>query len=101
MSRRAAVALSWDGRVLGEAPENFRELAVRGLVEEVVITFQPRIVGGGFPPITGLGEDFLPRGISLELLRLERKGDHCRARYRVRPMGDMGENGRYGRYASP
>ena len=40
--------------------------------------------GSAAPAITGLGEDFLPQGIVLDLLKLERVGDECVAKYRVR-----------------
>jgi hypothetical protein len=42
-------------------------------------------VGGKTAPtITGLAEEFLPRGIELELLKVERRGDECLARYGIR-----------------
>jgi len=84
-----AFTVSWDGRLvergLPEEPELFRELAGGGLLDELCITFRPCIVGGkSSPAITGLKEEFLPQGIALELLKLERAGNECVARYRVR-----------------
>jgi riboflavin biosynthesis pyrimidine reductase len=65
-------------------PQLFRELAVAGLLNELRLTWQPRILGGkSAPAITGLEQEFLPRGIALDLLKLERQGDECLASYRV------------------
>ncbi len=96
----AAFTVSWDGRLLesrppkGKAdsqrmtfegsPAQFRKLLSGGLVNEISIVWSPRIVGGGSTPaITGLGAAFLPHGIALDLLKLERRGEKCIARYRV------------------
>jgi len=88
----AKFAVSWDGRIVEQSQrqevERFRELAAGGLLDELWITFRPRIIGGkSAPPITGLTENFLPRATVLDLLKLERRGNECTARYRVRPMG--------------
>ena len=90
--------MSWDGRLLEpllpEERELFRELAVGGQLGELCITFRPCILGGkSAPAITGLTEEFLPRGIVLDLLKLERAGDECVARYRVRAKGPKGRKG--------
>ena len=66
----------------------FRALAAEDLLDEVTITWRPRIVGGlSTPTMTGLGRDFLPRGIELFLLKLEKAGDECLATYRVQGHG--------------
>jgi riboflavin biosynthesis pyrimidine reductase len=73
--RRVAVALN---------AKHFRELATDGLLDELRIAWRPSVVGEmSLPPITGLDEQFLPRGIVLDLLRLERRDDEFLARYRV------------------
>jgi len=65
-------------------PKLLRELAAGGLLDELCLAWRPMILGGKFAPaITGLEEGFLPRGIVLDLLKLERKDDGCRVRYRV------------------
>jgi riboflavin biosynthesis pyrimidine reductase len=67
-------------------PQLFREMAAAGLLDELHLTWQPRILGGkSAPAITGLEEEFLPRGIALDLLKLKRQGDNCQATYRVHP----------------
>jgi len=83
--------LSWDGRSIApggtrrEEAARFRELAAAGLLDEVCITWRPCILGGkSAPPITGASEEFFPRGIELRLVKIERIGDQCRARYRLR-----------------
>ena len=87
----ANFTVSWDGRRIEEKgakaadAAHIRELAASGLLDEVRITWRPCILGGkSAPAITGLGEDFLPQGIVLDLLKLERVGDECVAKYRVR-----------------
>jgi len=58
---------------------------LKPLPDELCITFRPCILGGKFlPSITGIEEDFLPRGIVLDLLKVERTADGIRTRYRVR-----------------
>ncbi len=67
-------------------PGLFREFAAEGLLDELRVAWQPRIVGGAAkPPITGFEGRFLPCGISFQLLKLERSGEECTARYRVQP----------------
>ncbi len=61
----------------------FRELMAGGLLDELSIAWRPRIGGGG-QPISGMDGAFLPRGIVLDLVTLDRHGDECVARYRVR-----------------
>jgi riboflavin biosynthesis pyrimidine reductase len=86
----ATFTLSWDGRILEKGqPEmgvdEFRELLAAGGIDELRIAWQPRLTGGkAHPPVTGFDPAFLPRGIALELLKLQRKGDGCVAQYRVR-----------------
>jgi len=81
-------ALSWDGRLMEPRPADelarFRALALDGKVEELSITFHPTILGGpSAPPITGFGDNFLPRGIVLEFVRMKRLGEQCVATYRI------------------
>ena len=81
-AKRAAVArfvLSWDGRVMEGA------VLPDVLPDEVWVTWKPRIVGGrSAPAMTGLAGEFLPKGIVLDLVKLERGNEECTARYRVR-----------------
>jgi riboflavin biosynthesis pyrimidine reductase len=75
--------MSWDGRLIGAAPEISR--GASGALDELCVTFRPCILGGkSAPPLTGLNEDFLPEGIVLDLLRVERTDGGILARYRVR-----------------
>jgi len=87
----AAFTLSWDGRILSDSPsaspgpDLFRKLAAAGLIGELRITWRPRIAGGkSHLPITGFNPRFLPRGIALDLLKLQRKPAGYLATYRVR-----------------
>jgi len=73
--RRVAVAVR---------PRLFRALTVAGLVDELSIAWRPVIAGDSLPPITGRDREFLPRGIVLDLLKVERKEMEYVARYRVR-----------------
>jgi riboflavin biosynthesis pyrimidine reductase len=73
--RRVAVAVR---------PRLFRALAAAGLVDELSIAWRPVIAGDSLPPITGRDREFLPRGIVLDLLKIERKEMEYVARYRVR-----------------
>ena len=89
--RRAAAsfAVSWDGRLLERRTpaelEHFRQLASEGLLDELCLTFHPSILGGkSAPAITGPDESFLPRGVALDLLKLEPTPDGFLVRYRVR-----------------
>jgi riboflavin biosynthesis pyrimidine reductase len=63
------------------SPALFRRLCAEGLLDEISVTWCPSIGGG--PPITGLPGRYLPHGIALDLVRLERRGAECVARYRV------------------
>jgi riboflavin biosynthesis pyrimidine reductase len=63
------------------SPALFRKLLAGGLLDELSIAWRPCIAGG--PPVTGPEASFLPRGIALDLVKLERRGDECVARYRV------------------
>ena len=90
----AAFTLSWDARILdrGQAeksvelsPKNFRELLTGGELDEVHIAWRPCIAGGNrLEPITGLDPEFLPQGVALDLIKIERRKDEFLARYRVR-----------------
>ena len=107
----AVFTLSWDGRVLGNtlheksveafqqrlaarrvrrisvapAPELFRKLAAAGLIDELRVTWRPCLTGGKtHPPITGFDPAFLPRGIVLDRVKLQRKAGGYLATYRVR-----------------
>jgi riboflavin biosynthesis pyrimidine reductase len=66
-------------------PEIFRRLLNEGLLDELCLGWRPRIVGGKVPSITGRDRDFLPRGVVLDLLKLERGDDECVGHYRVCP----------------
>ena len=67
--------------------EQFRALAVEGLVDELRIEWRPRIVGGkSAPAIPGPSFEFLPKSIRLDLQKMERRGSECVARYRVRTI---------------
>ncbi len=62
-------------------PRLHAELAAAGLVDELFVTREPLLAGGGGPGLlTGLPEG----GIALELAWLLREGDELFARYRVR-----------------
>jgi riboflavin biosynthesis pyrimidine reductase len=86
----AAFTLSWDGRILEKGqPEmgvdEFRELLAAGGIDELCITWRPRLAGGKtLAPITGFDPAFLPCGIVFDLLKLRHKADRCLATYRVR-----------------
>jgi hypothetical protein len=86
----ARFTLSWDGRVLdcaadAPAPAEFRQLVADGLVDELTITWQARIIGGKkLEPVTGLDPAFLPAGVELDLLSLAHRSSGILARYRVR-----------------
>jgi len=85
-----AFTLSWDGRILGQAlPKkeitSFRRRLSAGLIEELHLTWRPCLTGAqAHPPITGFDPKFLPHGIVLDLLKLQRKPDGYLAAYRVR-----------------
>jgi riboflavin biosynthesis pyrimidine reductase len=74
--RRVAVELS---------QVRFRELANGGLLDELRIGWRACIAGGkALLPMTGLDEEFLPRGIALDLVKLARGESEYVASYRVR-----------------
>jgi riboflavin biosynthesis pyrimidine reductase len=80
----ATFAVSWDGRMI-EPGEGVQELAAAGRLGKINVLFRPKIIGGkSLPPITGLPGEFLPRGVELELLKIERRPEGIRASYRVR-----------------
>jgi hypothetical protein len=71
----ASFVLSWDGRLI----EHLRDKVP---ADELWITWRPRIVGGETAKtLTGLRKKFFPQSIPMELRKLERVGDECRARY--------------------
>lgn len=62
----------------------FRSLLEHGLVDELNVTFCPRIFGGAqAPTLTGLPGDFLPRSVRCALAKMETIGEECFLRYRV------------------
>lgn len=65
-------------------PTLLRSLLARDLVDELNVTFCPRLFGGDHAPtLTGLPGDFLPRTIECELAKMEVIGAECFLRYRV------------------
>lgn len=65
--------------------ELFRSLLAAGLVDEINLTFCPRIFGGAqAPTLTGLPGDFLPKTTHCQLAKMEVIGEECFLRYRVR-----------------
>ena len=65
--------------------EVFRSLLAAGLVDEVHVTFCPRVFGGtGAPTLTGIAGDFLPQSVALVLKKMEVADGECFLRYRVR-----------------
>jgi riboflavin-specific deaminase-like protein len=66
----------------------FRSLLVAGLVDEIHVTFTPRIFGGkDAPTVTGIARDFLPASVPLQLRDMEVLEDECFLRYRVTAAG--------------
>ncbi len=67
----------------------FRQLAAEGMIDEVHISFQPRLIGGkSSAPITGAAPAFIARSVPLDLISARRKGGRggeYLATYRVRP----------------
>jgi hypothetical protein len=63
----------------------FRQLATEGMIDEVHISFQPRLIGGkSSEPITGIAPAFIPRSVPLDLISTRRRGAEYLATYRVR-----------------
>ena len=62
----------------------FRSLLTAGLVDEIHVTFAPRIFGGkAAPTLTGLAGDFLHATVPLQLRKMEVIENECFLRYRV------------------
>ena len=72
-------------RVICEGgPTLLRSLLEADLVDELNVTFCPRIFGGvDAPTLTGGPGAFLPAAVECKLETLEPLGDECFARYRV------------------
>lgn len=72
-------------RVMCEGgPGLLRSLLEAGLVDEINVTFCPRVFGGvDAPTLTGGPGSFLPSAVECRLESLEPLGDECFARYRV------------------
>lgn len=65
-------------------PGLLRSLLEAGFVDEINVTFCPRVFGGAeAPTLTGTGGGFLPGGVSLRLESLETMDGEAFARYRV------------------
>ena len=62
----------------------FRSLLTADLVDELHVTFCPRIFGGkDAPTLTGIAPAFFPQAIPLVLQKMDVVGDECFLRYRV------------------
>lgn len=65
-------------------PAALRSLLVADLIDELHVTFCPRIFGGtGAPTLTGPAGPYLPRSTRLALRSMEVVDDECFLRYRV------------------
>ncbi|MEI7958432.1 MAG: dihydrofolate reductase family protein [Verrucomicrobiota bacterium] len=65
-------------------PTLLRSLLEKNLVDEINVTFCPRIFGGeDAPSLTGGPGAFLPAAVACRLEAMETVGDECFARYRV------------------
>lgn len=74
--------LSWDGRLIAKED---RPVAPG----ELRITWRPCVIGGNSAPtLAGLGEEFLPRGVALRLVKLRRAHGECIGTYRVQIASD-------------
>jgi riboflavin-specific deaminase-like protein len=62
----------------------FRSLLTADLIDEIHVTFAPRIFGGkDAPTLTGVARDFLPSSIPLQLREMKVVEGECFLRYRV------------------
>ena len=62
----------------------FRSLLAADLVDELHVTFCPRVFGGAnAPTLTGIAPAFFPRSIPLVLEQMEVAANECFLRYRV------------------
>jgi len=84
-------------------PTLLRSLLEENLVDEINLTFCPRVFGGAdAPTLTGSPGAFLPAAIECKLEEMETVGEECFARYRVlKPLGATAASHKtYGSYAS-
>ena len=62
----------------------FRSLLAAGLIDEIHVTFCPRIFGGKVAPtLTGVAPEYLPRSVELKLREMKVEEDECFLRYHV------------------
>jgi riboflavin-specific deaminase-like protein len=62
----------------------FHSLLTAGLIDEIHVTFAPRIFGGKeAPTLTSTAKNFLPASVPLQLRAMEVIEDECFLRYRV------------------
>jgi len=65
-------------------PTLLRLMLAADLVDEIYLTFCPRIFGGaGVPALTGPAGEFFARSIRARLVHFEIVGDECFSHYRV------------------
>jgi riboflavin biosynthesis pyrimidine reductase len=65
-------------------PQVFRALLEADLIDELHVTFCPRIFGGEkTPTLTGVAGAFLPKSTSLALRQMEVVDGECFLRYRI------------------
>ncbi|HEX8310663.1 MAG TPA: dihydrofolate reductase family protein [Chthoniobacteraceae bacterium] len=65
-------------------PQVFRALLAADLIDELHVTFCPRIFGGEkTPTLTGIAGEFLPSSLSLALRQMEVVDGECFLRYRI------------------
>jgi riboflavin biosynthesis pyrimidine reductase len=66
-------------------PALFRELVSASLLDDLHISWSPKIAGGGpAAPVTGPAESFLPHGVEFDLVKLKRSAGECAAHYQAR-----------------